>query len=145
MHYKLFLLLSLILLGCTTSSEIPKSNKSKNNVTAGSKYSIVIFDSLENKLCEGTLTFDNYDAASFSGNIKIDKRYVEVFKGSDLINGSFAGSHIRETMQLVFPPKAADYNVYINLNKNASGLLGSWTFTTKKGNANKGKVSGKRI
>jgi len=145
MYNKIFLLLSLILLGCTSSSDVPKSTKTKNNVTAGSKYSIVIFDSLENKLCEGTLFFDKYDATSFSGNLKIDKKYVDVFKGSDLINGRFAGNKIRETLQLVFPPNAADYNVYINLNDNGSGILGSWTFTTKKGNENKGKVSGKKI
>ncbi len=140
MYNTLFLLLTLILLGCSSSSDVPKTTKTKNNVSAGSKYSIVFFDSLENKLCEGTLIFDKYDAVSFSGNIRIDKRYAEVFKGSDLVNGSFAGSPIREVLQLVLPPKAADYNIYINLNKNSSGFSGSWTFTTKKGNENKGKV-----
>lgn len=140
MYIKLFFLLTFILLGCSSSSDVPKSTKTKNNVFAGSKYSIVFFDSLDNKLCEGTLTFDKYDPASSSGNIKIDRRFVEVFKGSDLINGSFTGSTVRETLQLVLPPKVADYNVYINLNKNSSGFLGSWTFTTKKGNENKGKV-----
>ncbi len=144
MYNKIFLLLTFILLGCS-SSDTPKSTKTKNNISPGSKYTIVIFDSLENKLCEGTLTFDKFDPASFSGIIKIDKRYVEVFKGSDLIKGSFAGSTIRETLQLVLPPKSADYNIYINLNKIGSDFLGSWTFTTKKGNENKGKVSCKKI
>jgi len=145
MYNKLVLLLALIILGCSSSSDVPKSTKAKNNVSAGSKYSIVISDSLENKLCEGTLTFDKYDAASFSGNLQIDKTYIEVFKGSELINGRFSGNNIMETLQLVFPPKAADYNVYINLIKNGNGFLGSWTFTTKKGNENKGKVSCKKI
>ncbi|MEP7146261.1 MAG: hypothetical protein ABI792_04545 [bacterium] len=116
-----------------------------NNIPEGSKYSIVFFDSLENKLSEGTISFDKYAAASASGDISINKRVVENFKGSDLINGSFAGSFIKETLQLVLPPKAADYNVYINLNKNGSGFLGSWTFTTRKGNENKGRVICKKI
>ncbi len=135
----------MILLSCSSSSEVPKSNKSKSVVSAGSKYSIEFFDSTGNKISEGTLTFVKYDATSFSGNININKRYVEVFKGSDLINGNFSGSTIRETLQLILPPKVADYNVYINLNKNGGGFSGSWTFTTKKGNENKGKVICKKI
>lgn len=145
MYKKLFLLLILILIGCSAANEIPKTSKNKNIISLKDKYSIVFYDSLDNKLREGTLSFNKYDTGFVSGELIIIKRYVNVFKGSNLLNGKFTGSLIRETTQLVLPSKVADYNVYINLKRTINGFSGDWAFTTKRGNENHGKVICKKI
>ena len=138
MYIKIFVLLALIFMGCS-ASDIPKDSKSKTN------YSIIFYDTLNNKLWEGAMTLNKNIPGVISGEIIINKKHVNIFKGSDLINGKFSGSMINETTQLVLPPKVTDYNVYINLKRSSDGFLGNWTFTTMKGNENSGKVVCKKI
>ncbi len=117
------------------------SNKNSGLIKQG-KYSFLLSDSLDNKMCDGALTVESTDNDKLIGKYEITKKYVDKIKGiSSSDKGYFEGTvdSKKKTIFINMNPKLSDANLFINAHPAGDSLIGDWNYSTMMGIQQVGK------
>lgn len=129
------ILIGIYLFSCSGSKSKPTSFVKEG------KYSFILSDTADIKLCDGTILIETTQTDKIFGKYEITKKYVDTINGLNSDMGYFEGKADKKTNSIFINlnPKIADANVFIDAKVSDDSLIGDWRYSTLNGIQNKGK------